>query len=400
MLHKITMPVYRAQLEAILHFQGDLLSFACAAPALPLTPAALTIHFGAQIGPWLSERCWEDKAGIKKTKFGEELEGLVAHIAKNSSEGPDILNAFNNDRDFYQHLDDPDFEFQYPRLTLDAKKAIKPLMIAFYNRILRNGFPAFIHSGATEKFTYSMLLKGFYEANLTLRVCPSCDGPHPRPKDGFLEREGEEQEEEEESKRHNHVQVDHFFAKADFPFFSVHFTNLVPLCRNCNLDKNDGNPLGRCSGKGALRHTFVPFLRPAVSSLEVVIAGSISQRLRVRLKDTQQPSSERMKNLNTIWRLSARWEDHLEGWIKEEILRIKIDFQEKPRRKKDRRETEKAIRKKLNPIADTQEEYIGQLHNLIVQRGYAKYALGNRLELEALIGQVMDDNAPNPKRRW
>jgi hypothetical protein len=180
MLHKIEMPEYKAQLEAILNFQRDLLEFACLnPPALPLTPAAFT-SFGEQIGSWLTDRCWTDKAADKPTDFCKELTGLIAYITTHASEGPAIVDAFDNDRDFYRHVDDPDFELKYPDLAKDAQKAIQPLMVRFYTGILRRGFPDYIHAGAPGAFTYAKLLQEFYKANEKLSVCPGCDGPPPR----------------------------------------------------------------------------------------------------------------------------------------------------------------------------------------------------------------------------
>jgi hypothetical protein len=194
------------------------------------------------------------------------------------------------------------------------------------------------------------------------------------------------------------VQVDHFFPKAFFPFFSVHFANLVPLCRNCNLDKWERNPLGPCSGKGALSHTFMPFLKPAVPYMEVVVSGNRYLQPRVMLRDIRQNPSRCIENLDATFGLRAKWEDHLERWIREEILHMKADLQNKPRKKTDAREIEKGLKNKLRPIANVQEQYVGQWSNLLAQRGYARYALGNSLELQALTEQVLDNNAP--RRRW
>ena len=386
MLHKLEMPAYRPQLEAILDFQYRLLFFACTVPALPLTPTLLKAAFGDQRGNWLSERCWWKGKG---TLFYEELVELIKHVAKYPLEGPAIIDAFSNDKDFYNHLDDPDFEFRYSKLPKDAKEKIAPLMISFYEKLLRTGFPDYIHLRNKEVFTYKLLLKEFYTANDQLKVCPGCDGPRPRISNEIL---GIKIEEDESSKRRNYAEVDHFFPKAFYPFFSIHFMNLVPLCPTCNIKaKQYKDPLNKCTGKGVLDHTFLPFIKPAIPCIEVSVSKNVNKVRRVMIKDTQQSSSHRVKNLDATFELSDNWEYHLEGLIENMIFQI---GGLRLRNRRDRQKIEKEIKDTLERLAKAPDDSVGKMAHLLIQRGYARYALKNPLELKALVEQAMDNNAP------
>lgn len=389
MLHKIEIPAYRPQLEAILQFQYELLSFACSVPTLPLNPAMLKDNFGELCGGWLSKRCWKDNAGKHKNIFCVELEDLISYMAQNPLKGPEIVDAFQNDKDFH-NLHDPDFEFQYPKLSQNTKEVLAPLMIAFYKRLLETGFPSCVHLGSTTKFDRKLLLRGFYTANPNLKVCPGCDGPQPRLSNQTL---GIPLEEEAEApKRRDFAEIDHFFPKSSYPFFSIHFMNLVPLCPTCNIKaKNGKDPLNAYTGKGALQHTFIPFIKPAISCIEIVIDRDTNSRRRVMLKDIQLPASQRMRNLDITFELSMNWEHHLDRWIGHMVSQIRRSL---PRSKKNCQRIEKEIKKILRNLKMAHKDEIGQIDYLLVQRGYAKYALDNPLELELLIEQAMDNNAP------
>jgi hypothetical protein len=393
MLHKLEMPVYKSQLEAILDFQYHLLSFACTAPSLPLTSDMLLdmlrAEFGELSGDWLSKRCWQ---GDKKYAFYIELSKLIDYIGGNPLEGPNILDAFRNDRDFYKHLNDADFEFQYPKLSNKSKEVIKPLMVSFYEKLLITGFPDYIHLVNKELFTYKLLLKGFYVANPRLKVCPGCDGPPPH----INKQKWDIEVVDDDDEYQGEAEVDHFFPKALYPFLSIHFMNLVPLCPDCNLKaKKAQDPLHGRTGKGMLQCTFIPFCKPAVQCIEVTISKGVNHSPRVAIKNKLElASSEQAENLNKTFKLVPRWRQRLENWIGEAMLEV---GRLQVRRKSNRQRIERKIKDKLIPLSKAQEDSIGQMSNLLIQRGYANYALNDQQEIELLIEQAMDDNFP--KRR-
>lgn len=387
MLHKLVMPAYRPQLEAILDFQQQLLDFACQASTLPLKPDMLKKDFGEQKGDWLSKRCWRGKTD---NNFYKELANLISYVTRNPVEGPAIVAAFSHDREFYKYLDDPDFEFHYPRLSPEAKEAIKPLMVSFYENLLTLGFPNYIHLNGSEDFTRKLLLKEFYEANPRLRVCPGCDGapPYISNRTRGIDVKDEYQDEAE---------VDHFFPKASYPFFAVHFMNLVPLCEICNTKaKRDQDPLNKGTGKGVLRHTFLPFCKAAAQSIEVTIFNNANNAPKVVIKNRPGLATvEQVENLNNIFKLNTRWEHHLESWIGDIVVDIRGA---QARRKGNRQRIEREIKSRLRSLARAQEDSIGQMTHLLVQRGYANYALNDQQELDLLIKQIMDDNTPKRRR--
>lgn len=94
--------------------------------------------------------------------------------------------------------------------------------------------------GEEEALDHHEILRSYRKANLSLKVCPGCDGDpplsvsthyHPRP-DGKL---------------HHalwlNANIDHFLPKSKYPCLAVHPLNPVPLCTVCNqVRKGDKDP--------------------------------------------------------------------------------------------------------------------------------------------------------------
>jgi hypothetical protein len=217
MLHQINAPLCNQEMERIVQFQYQVLTFACNPDGpLELTEQVLQETFGADIGSWL----------YRKPTIRQHLTNWITYTHNHPDAAQQILSAFNNDIGFLDHLDDPDFRFCYHTLLDEAKQIVRPLLIAFYENLLRNGFPQCVHGNA-EILDRDAFIAAFWEANPKLVVCPACDCPRSSKIDDKV-----------------YADADHFLPKSDYPFLSVHPANLVPLCLDCNrLFKRDQDPI-------------------------------------------------------------------------------------------------------------------------------------------------------------
>jgi hypothetical protein len=145
----------------------------------------------------------------------------------NNSEKHLIKTAFETNNmieDLCNGLKKPIYISQLPQVV--ATK-IKPLFVRFYNELLDKA-----KVGGDKKLYYEKLYKLNRFAN-----CPCC---------GLILFESNNSAAREA--------YDHYLPKSDYPFASVNFANLVPLCYKCNSDrKKTKDPIK------AGRKAFYPF---------------------------------------------------------------------------------------------------------------------------------------------
>jgi hypothetical protein len=95
-------------------------------------------------------------------------------------------------------------------LPVQVKDDIKPLLVDFYETLLEKG-----KVPGTKKDYYEQLIK-----ENKFQYCPGC---------GLIDFENEDSKYREA--------FDHYLPKSEYPFASVNFNNLVPLCYKCNSDR-------------------------------------------------------------------------------------------------------------------------------------------------------------------
>ena len=139
--------------------------------------------------------------------------------------------------------------------------------------------------------TANYFLRRFWSANPDLNVCPACDGQRP---DSIGDK--------------YYSDADHYLPKADYSFLSVHLTNLVPVCKNCNssfkgthdpVDKDDDAPLV---------NVFLPYLRAALDLVTVEVRRPGIGPLQFSIIDFDGTRSRRVENLVKTYRLEDRWQ--------------------------------------------------------------------------------------------
>ncbi|BAY33702.1 hypothetical protein NIES2107_56030 [Nostoc carneum NIES-2107] len=371
MFHKINFPSCVNQLERIVLFQRKLLNFACSSSAsLPITESQLKTEFGNDIGEWLwNKLCPKRKSGNKgKSKLHKALEKVIRYLARHSTMSAKIMDAFDHDIQFHQYLNDPNFKFKYRgELSLTVQKIVKGLLAAFYTDLLASGFPSIIH-GQTQTFNRDKFISSFWSANSKLEVCPACDRPRSPKVDNKV-----------------YSDADHFFPKSIYPFLSVHYANLVPLCLDCNRSmKGDRDPIDDLS-KEPLVNTFHPYTNPAISQVDVIVSRDQVGKRQVKIEDKVGMPSRRVASLNRVFKLEKQWLDHLNYVVKSIVESVMED-----KRNLIRRGLTLTLEDLKDDLEDKLKEdmaKLGEKHYYVMQCSYLRYTLTNNQELTELLAE-------------
>ncbi len=385
MLHKIELPAYVDQLERILDFQQRLLAFACdPTTTFPLDKAQILASFGDEEGKWLIERLMTSKERL--WTFGEELRDVILYAQAYRSEGPEIIKAFANDRQFYRKLDDVSFEFKYKKLDEATRKVLAPLMVSFYEKLLKAGFPSYIHGGQAKLLKRPQLLQEFRAANPRLKVCPGCDGPSTRSVDDNAEEdELNESSDEEEDEENDLSDIDHFFPKSIYPFLAIHPINLVPLCTDCNTKvKKQKDPLSiNDHGKDVLSRTFLPFVNPAAPNIEVCVSRNGNGKHIVSIHDKEQPNSQRVRNLDRVFKLRSYWSRRLQRMF--ELMDYQLTEAREHEKLTGLTVNDGVVKQKLREHLADYDNKVGCIEYLLIHGSYARFALNDPKELTCLV---------------
>ena len=296
------------------------------------------------------------------------LASVICHIKNHPACGQVVLDAFDHDIDFPNHIDDPEFQFEYNTALDDTtRNVLKVLMVAFYEDLLYDGFPGEVH-GVPQKFSRDSVLQRFWSANSGLNVCPACDGQRP-----------------DSIGMKNYADVDHYLPKSSYSFLSIHPVNLVPVCRECNSSfKLVRDPVDKAND-APLVNIFVPYLRAALGSVTVKTSRSNDGALQFEVIDNDGSRSRRVKNLVRTYRLEERWpsrESQIKGSIVEELQTAR-------RRLARYGENPDAVqlRLEIDDMLESKITRIGRNHNYILHASYLSFASGNQDESDELLRQ-------------
>jgi hypothetical protein len=397
MLHKINRPQSWQQMENLLRFQKNVLSLLCdpktpvplddvAAPHTALLDA-FHAHLGTAPGDWFwSKRGRQIKSGGTLLKA---LKDVVVYVHAHPAEGPKILTAFHHDTEFHTFQSDTVektlFTFDYhTQLTDDARKVLKPLFQAFYTDLLAGGFPASIHGFPPDKFDRDSFITAFWEANKEMRVCPACDGPR-------SDTEGDKHFDD----------ADHYLPKSEYPFFSLHPANLVPLCLQCNrtfkgdrdpadilpLTPQERDPLYQQT-HGPLTGAFFPYApQPAISELTLQVSRTPAGERQMCFEDRNGMPSRRAASYTRVFHLPNRWTDPLDVQIKSLRNDIKgIGIRDA---KRNRLVSETELKEDIEDILQRRLSSISQQYYFFVQTSYLRYALSDNDEFDELYSQYL-----------
>lgn len=373
MLHDVKLPDCAIQFEAIKQLQRTMLDFACdPATPNPLTQASVETKFGAQ-GTWMWERLY-NKAG-QPTDLGKLVATVVDYAKAHYNLHHAALESFDHDTSYHEHIEDPTFHFHYvTHVEKEARDRIRPLMEAFYEKLLASGFPQCVH-GFTDTFHRDALVRAFWKANPNLRVCPACGGAPP---DSIGDKV--------------FADTDHFLPKSLYPFLSVHAVNLLPICVPCNrsfkLDidaANNGANVDPMDEKASapLLHTFLPYLRPAINAIDLRVQRNAHNVPLCTIFDNDGTQTRRVKNLNRVLKLESRWSSRLDRTI--ESIRETLALAGRRQRRYSGTETIEGLRLELTEMRDERRRRVAREPDFVIQGEYLEYALHEEAEFAELF---------------
>lgn len=379
MLHQINPPGCVNALKEIIQFQRRILVFACNSRiSLPPKKEEFQSEFGDEIGTWLWIKLLRNKQDgtHEKTAFCKGIEQVNQYIRANPRKKRSILSAFDHDIKFDEAYSNPKFVFRYKTLDTDIKKALKILFTSFYTELMDSGFPPKTHS-LMEKLDRDYFISSFWQANSpNFCVCPACDGPR---------------SDRIETKIFD--DADHFFPKKDYPFFAVHPSNLVPLCLSCNRSfKGDRDPIDS-KGTAPLINTFHPYGNQAINHINLIIQESFDTKdvLVVKAKEQDGTASRRVKSLNRLLKLEARWSGRLNDEVVPSIENHIRSMGRRLRMRKPSR-TQEDLKEELHGFLsdylDDELLKIGSRNNYILLLNYVKYVLQAE-ELDGLLPVIL-----------
>jgi hypothetical protein len=176
---------------------------------------------------------------------------------------------------------------------------IKPLMVNFYEDLLEKA-----KVPGTKKDYYEKLVEenGFKD-------CPCCGLTYFEPKDSD-----------------NREAFDHYLPKALYPFASVNFQNLVPLCYKCNSDRKKAKDPIEMGNKA-----FYPFSK-AQHSIGITIKIDHTKDLRklerTDLKIEFIGDNEKIDTWNRLFASNERYNDTSRDILKSMVRKIKRRHQD------------------------------------------------------------------------
>lgn len=368
MLHRVNPPHCLDELKAILRFQREVLEFACTlTDPSALDETIVKAKFSAA-GEWLCARLW--KRTGEPQEFHAALIRMIKHVKGHAATRQRILSAFDNDTAFDHDLEDRNFRFSYRNLDETTKAAVRPLMVAFYNDLLKTGYPSVVHGGAV-KVDRDALVDAFWKANPEMYVCPACDDPRPTVIDDKV-----------------YADEDHFFPKSSYPFLSMHAANLLPVCTTCNTRiKLSADPIDDHNDEPLL-NSFHPYGAPAVENVDVLISRSATGERQINISDHRGMPSRRVARLNDLLKLEKRWYERLER----SVGMIIDELRGQPRLLQRLKETsgDEDLRVSLEYALSVKRDKIGKTHWYILQSSYLQYVLEDSDEFDLLLTEFTE----------
>jgi len=171
---------------------------------------------------------------------------------------------------------------------------IKPILVDFYEKLLEKA-----KVPGTKKDYYEKLIK-----KNEFQYCPAC---------GLIEFEPED------SKRRE--AFDHYLPKSEYPFASVNFNNLVPLCYKCNSDRKKAkDPIENG------RKTFYPFAKgdhEISITLEIDKTKDIEALNRIDLTVNLIGDKDKIETWDWLFDISERYNDKIRYRIKTYLRELK-----------------------------------------------------------------------------
>ena len=338
-------------------------------------------------GKWFFEHCEKPKSKWR-AKFKTLCE--VCHLDPVGAAA--ILPAFRNDIAFPQSFSKTGFPLLFSSCAKPIKDAIQSLMEYCYDYFSKSGFPDPVHGIRKLNLNRKWFLACHVSSNTKLCVCPVCDGPQEMVPVNF----GTKRKPLRKAIPIN--DLDHFFPKSQYPFFSLHPANLIPSCKNCNFYfKGTEDPLTNGGGRAVLSdaflHTYYSFQGRAIRQLGTIEVSRVKLKANefgVRIVDANRGATRRVETAERVFKLTERWRLRLEG--AGELIGDPDAGKGIVRRVVERLNHQASSRTDAT-VADLENVIqgekslceIGSGENDTIRVAYFDYALTNAIELSALF---------------
>lgn len=365
MLHNLMLPTYNQLMDRVVQFQKEFIAFICDAhtPPKPGLQDYSQAFQSDEIARWI-ESWMPRKMNGSNESYYQHLCKLLDYLRLHPDLRQNLSDAFDHDIAYFDALKRNNTCFIFFCMTQaklkrrqEIRKLLDPFMIAFYEDLFTRGFSPV---AAIDKKAFRDM---FWAAN-PLTVCPACDGP----------------------RVDSPYEIDHFLPKALYPFLSMHPTNLIPICPQCNRrEKGMKDPLDHML-QDPLMYTFHPFEKPALKEIKIrVYRDTVARECHVKIEEKDGSVSKRIKQLNALFGLERRWKDVL----KEAIDTLIFTMQGQAGRKNASGiSAEDIVYEVLQTILDGEDKKIGREPNYLVRRCYAYYAINDQDEKEIFLDMI------------
>lgn len=276
MILETNKPIGHEDLDLATELAQNILQYIIDNPG-PLNESTFKAHFNT-IGDWLLNGPEDVRQGIKSLfELGKEDRAI-------------LLDVFKNDTSFYKYFNKGEFQFQFKQIGVPLQKALKKMMVPFYESLL--GGSGFKHlSGLNNNpFKRKHFLEGYLQANNNTRICPVCLG-HMNGYNSDLREDTE-----------------HYFPKESYPALAVSSYNLIPICQFCNRNSHGSkDPIENHKNLNSLLEIYLPYHRGAFNDIKVQFNNPGERIVSLSAKSESEPYTFRIQNLIRLYKLDEKW---------------------------------------------------------------------------------------------
>lgn len=366
MLHEINAPT--TPLRWVVAFQHRLLKAICQED---IHGTDVTLSWMAALFPRMESKRLNSLCKRKYEKL-TTLDRLIYIADLPVGTKQQLLEDFEHDqRVLWQRYDDETIPLRLRGLNQIEDSVVKDVVYRFFesfytaNIYRSQGYYIPCANGRVHHFHLDEFKQLFSSQNEHLDVCSYCDGAL------------------------SGIQVDHYFPKNDYPFFSCHPLNLIPVCGECNGKKHRAIPLTP-TDDDQIGSWFHPYFNSGAGHYTVEINRK-EGRLKPDLIGRNELDQKKLANLIELLDLEERWQDGLRYKIthtRKKIRQFRV-------RRKDKGEAEPNYKDILEKLTSWEEDIVigSTIHGLIEQaflKASVEGSMGllNELWLQDIDGDI------------
>lgn len=294
MLHPLNPPSCINELNYLMDLQRELLVLG--ASISKYADAEFAACFDASICDWFFTK--RDSGDKKDKQFVTLFQTFASYVKCDPVEKSEIISAFDNDRDFFVNLDDPEFIFELNSSKSQAYMLASNCLKPFYEFLGRSGYPPEIMAPVKEGgFCREDIINGFINSNPFIQyVCPSCDYvfsyiPDQTNPQGYT--------------------IEHQFPRSLYPAICLNPYNLIPMCYVCNQKKGSKDPLcPPCEPPFTIPYNEVlhSIKRPIRDNANLVFSTSTAVEI-MQFEPTKEGITQNaIAGYSTLYAIPDRWQ--------------------------------------------------------------------------------------------